>query len=314
MRRPPSLTSKVARWPSTLAQAGMSPRHPGGMRRARSRVADAPAMWSATGTRLRGRPMWLLGELLGLAREWLTRFFAVQAFDRAMSICAYAYAGLFPLLIVMAAVRPRAEEKDFAQVIIDEFHLTGAAAQTVQLAFAPIGNVQSSVTALGLVLLLYSALSFSRGLQRLYEGAFGLPTLGRRNTPRAILWLAFLAATLALRPLITGQLSGAPRVAVTLVLGVGVWLLTPYLLLGRRVAWRHLLPSALLTAVGMAGVGIWSVVWMPHTFAASAQQFGIIGIGFALMSWLFAASVVIVVATTGGAMIADRLDHRGGGI
>jgi membrane protein len=290
----------------------MSPRHPERMRRARSGAADDPAMWSATGTRLRGRPLWLLSELLGLAREWISRFFAVQAFDRAMSICAYAYAGLFPLLIVMAAVRPRAEQEDFAQVLIDEFHLTGAAAQTVQLAFAPIGNVQSSVTALGLVLLLYSALSFSRGLQRLYEGAFGLPTLGMRNTPRAMLWLAFIGLVFSVRPLVTGPVSGPPRVALTLAIGVGVWLVTPYLLLGRRVAWRHLLPSAVLTGIGMAGVGIWSVLWMPRTFAASAQQFGIIGIGFALIGWLFAASVVVVVATTGGAMVADRLDKRRG--
>src|SRR3954471_6910768 len=269
-----------------------------------------PWMWSAAGTRLREGPFWVIGILVDLVRDWVSRFFAVQAFDRAMSICAYAYAGLFPLLIVMAAVRPRAEEKDVAQVLIDEFHLTGAAAQSVQLAFAPIGNVQSSVTALGLLLLLYSALSFSRGLQRLYEGAFGLPTLGMRNTPRAILWLAFVGLVFSVRPLVTGPMSGAPRVAVTLALGVGVWLLTPYLLLGRRLGWRRLLPSALLTAVGMAGVGIWSVLWMPHTFAASAKQFGIIGIGFALMSWLFAASVVVVVGTTGGAMLGHRLEKR----
>src|SRR3954462_14012702 len=133
-----------------------------------------------------------------------------------------------------------------------------------------------------------------------------------RNTPRAILWLAFIGLIFSARPLVTGPTSGAPRVAVTLVLGVGAWLITPYLLLGRRVGWRPLMPSAVLTAIGMAGVGIWSVLWMPHTFAASAQQFGIIGIGFALMSWLFAASVVVVVATTRGAMIAARRDKRRG--
>src|SRR4051795_5621988 len=270
-----------------------------------------PWMWSAAGTRLREGPFWVIGILVDLVRDWVSRFFAVQAFDRAMSIGAYAYAGLFPLLIVTAAVRPKGDNQDFAQVLIEEFHLTGSAAKSVQLAFAPIGNVQSSVTALGLVLLLYSALSFSRGLQRLYEGAFGLPTLGMRNTPRGMLWLAFLAALFTIRPLITGPLSGAPRVAVTLAIGVGVWLLTPYLLLGRRVGWRRLLPSALLTAVGMAGVGIWSVLWMPHTIAASARQFGVIGIGFALMSWLFAAAVVVVVATAGGSTITDRLAAKG---
>src|SRR3954466_6150393 len=243
-----------------------------------------PWMWSAAGTRLREGPFWVIAILVALVRDWVSRFFAVQAFDRAMSIGAYAYAGLFPLLIVSSALRPRADNEDFAQVLIDEFHLTGAAAQSVQLAFAPAGNVQSSVTALGVLLLLYSMLSFSRGLQRLYEAAYELPTLGMRNTPRALVWLVFLALVMAVRPVVTNPFGGWARVAVTVALGVGIWLITPYLLLGRRLAWRRLMPTALLSAIGMAGVGIWSVLWMPRTIAASAQQFGVIGIGFALMS------------------------------
>ena len=82
--------------------------------------------------------------------------------------------------------------------------------------------------------------------------------------------------------------------------------MTPYLLLGRRIRWQRLVPSATLTAIGMAGIAVWSVIWMPHTFASSAAQFGVIGIGFALLTWFVAVAVVIVVTTTGGAAIADR--------
>lgn len=267
-------------------------------------------MWNATARRLLDRPLWMAEAAIALLRDWIARFIAIQAFDRAMSISAYAYTALFPLLIVYAALLPRSSNKDFAQVVIEEFNLTGSTAKSVQVAFAPAGEVQSSVTLLGVFLLVYSALSFSRGMQRLYEGAFGLPTLGMRNTPRGLLWLTFIVALAALRPLITSPLDGVVRVAVTLALGVATWLVTPYLLLGRRVAWRRLLPAALLTAVGMGGVGVWSVLWMPHAIAASGQQFGIAGIGFALMSWLFAAAVVIVIATAGGAVIADRLMGR----
>jgi membrane protein len=270
-------------------------------------------MWSAATTRLRQGPLWVVESVVGLMRDWIERFFAIQAFDRAMSIGAYAYTALFPLLIVSAAVLPRTGNKDFADVLIEEFHLTGSAAQSVKLAFAPGGEVQSGVTALGVILLLYSMLSFSRGLQRLYEAAFGLPTLGMRNTPRGLLWLCFLALELTLRPVLMRPLDGVAQIVGTVVLGVAIWLVTPYLLLGRRVRWRRLLPTALLTAVGMAGVGVWSVLWMPHTIAASAQQFGVIGIGFALMSWLFAAAVVVVIATAGGATIADRLAQKGAG-
>jgi membrane protein len=269
-------------------------------------------MWSAAATRLRNRPLWVVESVLRLVRDWIARFIAIQAFDRAMSIGAYAYTALFPLLIVAGALLPREGNASFADVLIEEFHLTGSTAQAVKVAFAPAGAVESSVTALGFVLLLYSMLSFSRGLQRLYEAAFHLPTLGMRNTPRGLLWLCFLGAVLTVRPLLMDPLTGVARVGGTLALGVGMWLVTPYLLLGRRVRWGRLLPTAVLTGIGMAGVGIWSVLWMPHTITASAQQFGVIGIGFALMSWLFAAAVVVVVATAGGAMIADRLAEKDG--
>ena len=269
-------------------------------------------MWSATPTRGREDPLWVFGAVAGVVRDWVARFFAVQAFDRAMSISAYAYTALFPLLIVYASLLPRTGNKSFADVLVERFDLTGPTAQSVQLAFAPAGHVRSSVTALGAVLLLVSALSFSRGMQRLYEAAYGLPNLGMRNTLRGLLWLAILAVVAVLRPVVTGPFSGWARLAVTLALAIGLWLLTPYLLLGRRVRWGRLVPTSLITAVGMTGVGIWSVLWMPRAFTASAQQFGIAGIGFAIMSWLFAVSVIVVVATAGGAMIADRLERRDG--
>jgi membrane protein len=246
-------------------------------------------------------------EVIDLVREWLARFIAVQGFDRAMSISAYAYSALFPLLIVYASVLPRANNKDFSDVLITEFELTGSTAASVKIAFAPAGEVQSSVTLVGVFLLLFSALSFTRGVQRLYEGAYGLPTLGMKNTPRGLLWLLFICVVAAMRPVVTGPLDGWPKVALTVAISVATWIVTPYLLLGRRVPWRLLLPGALLTCIGMTGIGVWSVLWMPHTFAASAHQFGVIGVGFALMGWLFATSVVLVVATAGGALMYDRL-------
>jgi membrane protein len=261
---------------------------------------------------LRDRPLWIFGAVIDVARDWLRRFIGVQGFDRAMAISAYAYTALFPLLIVYASLLPRADNEDFSDVLIKEFHLRGATASSVKQAFAPAGEVQSGVTLLGVGLLLISALSFSRGMQRLYELAYALPALGMRNTPRGVLWLAFLVALAGLRPIVTSPFGGELKVVVTLAISVVAWIVTPYLLLGKRLAWRSLLPGALLTAFGMAAISVWSVLWMPHTLAASAEQFGVIGVGFALMSWLFAVAVVVVVATTGGAMVTARLGRRRG--
>ena len=134
------------------------------------------------------------------------------------------------------------------------------------------------------------------------EATASQPLNGSVTTGRSVT----IAAIVTLRPVVTEPLSGWLAVASTLAIGTMTWLLTPYLLLGRRVRPVRLLPSAVLTAIGMAGVGIWSVIWMPHTLATSAAQFGIIGIGFAMLTWFVAVASVVVVTTTGGATIADR--------
>ena len=134
----------------------------------------------------------MIRPVLNFFRDWLERFVAVQGIDRAMAIAAQSYSAFLPLLIVYASILPRSDNKSFADLLVKKFELEGAAAASVQQAFAPAGAVQSSVTLLGVVLLLVSTLSFTRGLQRMYELAFGLPTLGMRNTPRAIGWLALV--------------------------------------------------------------------------------------------------------------------------
>src|SRR4051794_13717279 len=127
-----------------------------------------------------------------------------------MAIAAQCYLAFLPLLIVYASVLPRADNAGFADVLIDRFELRGSAAATVHQAFAPAGEVQSSVTVLGLTLLLVSTLSFTRGLQRLYEGAFGLSALGARNTPRALQWLAIVAGGGWVRPRAPGPFPRPP--------------------------------------------------------------------------------------------------------
>ena len=251
-----------------------------------------------------------IAALVDLIRDWIGRFVAVQGVDRAMAIGAQAYTALFPLLIVYISISPLKSGRSMSQMLIDRLELDGAAASSVRQAFAPVGAVQSGVTVLSVALLLFSGLSFTRGLQRLYEGSFSLPTLGVKNTKWGVLWLAAVTVLVTVRPMVLGGLSGRLETVASLCISGLLWLITPYLLLGRRVYWLRLAPLAVLSVIGMTAVGIWSVLWMPHTIAASADQFGVIGIGFALLTWMVAVAGVLVVAATGGALISDRIGPR----
>lgn len=253
----------------------------------------------------------MTARVIGFMRSWVDRFLEMQGLDRAMALAAQAFSALVPLLIVYSALAPRRKAQGFAGSIIDRFDLTGSAAATVRAAFGSPQAVESGVSALGILLVLISALSFSRGMQRLYEGSYGLPKLGVRNTGRGLAWLLALVVYVSIRPIVSAPFHTAGgKIAVSVSLGAVAWTVTPYLLLGGRLAWRTLVPGALLTSFGMTVLAIGSLIWLPHSIAASAKQFGAMGVAFSMLSWLFGAGVVVVVTTTGGAVITEHFGAR----
>jgi membrane protein len=99
---------------------------------------------------------------------------------------------------------------------------------------------------------------------------------------------------------------------VSLACSAAMWLFTPWLLTGRRVPWQRLLPQALLTAVGLTALGIASVIYMPPAVASAASQFGFIGVAFALLSWLFAVALILVVTASLGSTLGDPASGSAG--
>jgi membrane protein len=253
---------------------------------------------------------WVVAAI-AFGRSWFDRFLSVQGLDRAMALSAQAFSALIPLIIVYSALAPRKQGDDFASELIDRFNLTGSAAATVHAAFTSPSTVQSSINVLSVLFVIIAALSFSRGMQRLYEGAYRHPTLGMRNTGRGLIWLLTIVVYLSLRPLLADIFSGTLlKIVVSLALGAALWTATPYLLLGGRLDWHDLVPGAFLTAIGMSAVSVTSVIWFPRSITASADQFGSMGVAFALLSWLFAAACVLVATATGGAVINEQLEAR----
>jgi membrane protein len=252
-------------------------------------------------------PARLLRVPARLLRAWLERLAALQAVDRGVALGALAFSALFPLLIVYSSVVPLADAHRFAQEIVRRLKLSGAAAQSVSEVFAPSSTVAHSLTVLGFVLVMASALSLARALQRLYELAYALPAAGIRGTPWHLLWIALIPVYISVRPLVADLANGWWHVAGSLLVGVVAWLLTPYVLLGRRLGWRRLLPGAALTALGMTTLGGFSLVYLPHSIDSSARQFGTIGVAFALLSWFVLAGFVLVGSAAGGAALSAEL-------
>jgi len=243
-------------------------------------------------------------------RDWLFGFVRLQGFDRAVALAGQTFTALIPLLIVYSAIVSRRTGNDFADQIIEAFDLHGNAANSVKQAIASSNEVESEVSVFSALLLIVSALSFTRGLQRLYQLAFDQTSLGLRAAKWGLIWLAVVIALLTLRPIVLSPFHGVTLVLLSIGVSGVLWLVTPYILLGRRLPWQRLVATALLTSIGMTGLSLASAIWMPHSVAVSAEQFGTIGIAFALLSWLVGAGLVLVVAAAGGSMIDERLRRR----
>jgi membrane protein len=242
-----------------------------------------------------------------LARAWIERLVSVQLVDRAVALAGLAFTALVPLLIVYDAVVPTIDGRDFATDLADRFELKGAAAESLRQALASPAEVTSGFSVLGVVLVVFSVLSFARALQRLYEQAFRLPALGGvRGTPSTVLWLALIPAVLTVGKVIDALLGGGLAVVADLALGAVVWTMSPYILLGRRLGWRPLVPTGVTTAVAMSILGVASVIWLPRAVAESAERYGLIGVAFALLSWLVAAGFTLVGSAAAGAVMAER--------
>ena len=252
----------------------------------------------------------LVGAPLRFIRDWLEGFIALQGFDRAVALAGQAFTALIPLLIVYGALTSNASGRDFADQIVNAVDLEGAAAQNIKQAFAPPASVESGVSIFGIFLLIFSALAFTRALQRLYQLAWEQSSLGVWAAKWGLIWLGIIVITITVRPILVGWSHGVLRLALSLAFGFVLWLVTPYVLLGRRVSWHQLAPTALLTGFGMTVLAIGSAIWLPRSVATSASQFGTIGVAFALLSWLVGYGFVLVVAASGGAVIEERLTTR----
>jgi membrane protein len=238
--------------------------------------------------------------LAGIGRRSLARFVELEAFDRAMALAGQAFAALLPLLIVLGTVTPA---DDLADELIDRFDLSADAAETLREAVARPPD--TGIGVIGFVLLIISALSFTRAMQRLYVRAWRLEPLGVRGNVWGLVWLAMFVAFWSLQPAIVELFSGVVALGVSLALSTLLWLWTPWLLVAKRIAWQRLLPQAFLTAVGVGAFAIGAAIYLPRAIASASGQFGILGVAFTLLSLLFALALVLVVAAALGATLAE---------
>jgi membrane protein len=239
-------------------------------------------------------------------------FLGLQGIDRAMAIAAQAFTALIPLLLLVSALYP-SDSDLVSDSIIKKFELQGSAADAVRQLFDT--SSESSIGVLSVLLLIFSGVSLTRRLQRMYLQAWRLPPVpGIKASANAAVGLTALVLEIVLLSAVRGLVEKLPFQWTTgapfaLLANVVLWTSVPWLLLDRRIRWRRLLPGGVLTAVCTGVYGIATTIYMPRLMASNSERYGLFGVTLSLVGWLLCIAVVVV-AVTAIATEFDRAPER----
>ena len=259
---------------------------------------------------LRTLTFWLRPEFV---LRVVSRFQKIAGFDRAIALASGALTATIPLTIATSTLVRRLGGRDTAERIIERYELTGGGAEAVKDIFAPPGGASTSLGIIGLLFLLIAVLSFTRGVQRLFEQCWELEPLSVRNTVNGLLWVGGLAIYLGASGLLHTVLGrsrlelGAALLSAPLTVVFLVW--SGRVLSAKRLERDELIPFGLLGAAVLAVYSIGATVYVPHLFSSYATRYGVIGAVFAMISALFCVMVVVVGSAAAGREIRDQLDR-----
>ena len=190
-----------------------------------------------------------------------------------------------------------------SQAAADIGHLFASSAATTR---AVVGTTT-------MVFFVFGGIFAAAALQQIYEQAFDLPHRRIKDLPHRLAWLAWLAVLIG-ASLLSGwagpglrHAGGLALLAVTgLVCATGFWWLTMQILLAGRISWRALFPAACATGVlYLAMQAVFSLVFSAMVIS-SEHTYGPIGTIFAVLSYLIAIGVVVILGAVAGRAWHER--------
>ena len=233
------------------------------------------------------------------------RLVAVDFMNQAIMVAGTLLLCAFPFFLIVAAL----EGRSAVQGMTRHLGLNQQASADVGHLIAPTGTTAAAVTGLAYVAFIFCGICASAAVQGTYERVFELPSGGSLNMIRQLIWLGLVLGF----GFLTGwggpwARRGGPVLLwiVGLVLFTGFWWLTIRLLLGGRVSWRRLFPCAVATGLFWVGMLLVFSFIFSGIVISEDQKYGPVGTVFALMSWMIAIGVVIILGAVTGLVWQER--------
>ena len=234
-----------------------------------------------------------------------------EAGHLAALVAYFAFFAVFPLLLVLVTLAGIVLKNDEA---LRERVLDSAFAQFPVLGSQLSSNI-GSLHRTGLALLVGVVWAFvgARGMAGAMQGAansvWGVPRTRRPGFPtgqvRSLALLVTvgvgLAATTLMSGLVVGPLGASvlgvvAGVAVSLVLSVGVFLASFRLATAREIATRQLVLGAVVAAIGWQVLTLAGSWVLGRQVSQASETYGTFAVVIGLVTWLYLAAVVSVLA------------------
>jgi membrane protein len=243
------------------------------------------------------------------------RVVELELMNQALILSALALMLFVPALITLAAVLPLGDTDGMASGIARRVDLSPTATGYLQQLLPSEQTVQAATTGGGAALSLLFAYSWPATLMRGYETIWDLPSRGRRDLWRPLVWLVVFFAVVVVASAV-GQLgSGVGGLVATALVGLPALVAWAWwgqhVLLAGRVTWRALLPGAVALALALAGLRLVLHFYLSRNIESQYLSYGPIGVVFVLQSWFIAFSVVMLGGPLLGRFIsgASRADN-----
>jgi membrane protein len=230
----------------------------------------------------------------GHVRRRATQF---EMMNRALVLAGLSLMLLVPALVAVGAVLPLGSDHTLAASWARRMGLSGEAARAVRQLFAR-NTAQGTTTLLSSLVTIAFAYSWPAEMQRGYQRIWSLPARGVRDAWRPVVWLLSFFAVIACVASSGSVADGPSGAAVVAVVGAPVvfgwtwW--TQHLFLGGRTSYRRLVPGAVATTVGLAGLSVFMSFYLSSAITENYDKYGPIGVVFALLSWLIGFNVVML--------------------
>jgi len=252
----------------------------------------------------------LAARVISIPTATVRRFFEIEGIRKANVLAFNLFICVIPLTIMLfAALSSVRRNISIGQVFVEQFHLRGETATVARNMFAPNNRIIKVSSVIVVVSFAISGFDVASILEKTFAQAWRVKPLGNWRGPlRGGVWFTLCFAVFGLSqalqhlPRARGPALYVVTLPIMLVSNYLFWLVTPPLLLDKRLDRADLQPGALLGGVASTGLWIASALILPGWFDWYGRGFGAIGIALAILAWTYVVTITWVVIVCAAAI------------